>query len=162
MGKFVFLLLAVLLISACCREEPDLNAYKQEILELHRGFIAAHLAKDVEAIAAPTADGYLFVADGEVEISNADKVTEWLEEYFSRTEFTEYRDVSDPVIGISNDGSLAWSIVQVRVAGTSRTEDGAEKPFDNVWAWITLYKRVGNSWLRISDVSTVKPYESDR
>ena len=160
MRKIILFLLAAMLLGACCKEQPDLDAYKKEILELHRGFISAHLAKDVESIAEPTADGYLFVAGGEVEISNAGKVAEWLERYFARTEFTEYSDVADPIIGISDDGSLAWSIVQVRVAGTSRGEDGTEEPFDTLWAWITLYKREGEGWLRISDVSTYRPYES--
>lgn len=158
MKNSMFLLLVVLLLSACCREQPDIESYKQEILELHRGFIEAHLAKDVESIAGPTADGYLFVTDGEVNASNADIVAEWLEDYFARTEFTEYSDVADPIIGISDDGSLAWAIVQVRVAGTSKADDGAEKPFDTVWAWITLYSREGDRWIRISDVSTYKTY----
>lgn len=39
------------------------------------------------------------------------------------------------------DGSIAWSIVQVKVAGRDRDESGTEKDFDLIWAWVTLYER---------------------
>ena len=80
--------------------------------------------------------------------------------YLAETEFSHYEDVAEPIVGISDDGSVAWSIVQVRVAGTRTGDDGAEHAFDTVWAWLTLYRRTVNGWERITDVSTNRPYGS--
>jgi hypothetical protein len=59
-----------------------------------------------------------------------------------------------PIIGFSKDGSLAWSIVKVKVAGHRNMEDGSQKEFDVTYAWITLYKRQGDRWIRTVEVST--------
>ena len=72
------------------------------------------------------------------------------------TTFKEYRDLKQPIIGFSEDGSLAWSIVQVKVTGSSFSNDGIQKDIDFTCAWITLYKNRDNSWLKIAEVSNFK------
>lgn len=152
--------IAVLLsiISGCCRQEPDTDSLRAEILELHRGFIQAHLDKDVDFIVRPTAPGYLSVSDGIVREMDIADMREMLSSYLDSTEFAEYGDMADPLVGFSDDGSLAWAIVQVRVAGTRTLSDGTFSSYDTLWAWITLYQRSGDGWLRIADVSTNRPY----
>jgi hypothetical protein len=158
--RFIACGIVVLLITVtgCCRQEPETDSLRAEILELHRGFIQAHLDKDVEFIVKPTAPGYLFVSDGVVKEMDIAGMREMLSAYLDSTEFAEYGDVADPVIGFSDDGSLAWAIVQVRVAGTRALSDGTFSSHDTLWAWITLYRRSGDGWLRIADVSTNRPY----
>ena len=153
-------LLAVLLPAAVgCQEQADLDVLRAEILALHRSFIQAHLDKDAAFLARPTSPDYLFVAGGEVERMNAEQVERMLSGYLDSTDFSVYEDVAEPVIGISRDGSLAWAIVQVRVAGTSTRAEGPPRSFDTRWAWITLYERDGHGWLRVADVSTSRPFE---
>lgn len=142
-----------------CQQQPDLDALRAEILELHLGFIQAHLDKDAAFIARPTSPDYLFVGDGEVRNTSAAQMEENMTEYLNSTEFSEYRDIDEPIIGISHDGSLAWAIVQVRTAGSRSLADGSSRDFDIRWAWITLYERHGDEWMRIADVSTNRPYE---
>jgi ketosteroid isomerase-like protein len=144
-----------------CRQTPDLDSLRAEILELHRSFIHAHLAKDAASIARPTSPDYLSVANGTVTQMDAQQVEEMLSGYLDATEFSVYRDVEDPIIGISRDGSVAWTVVQVRVGGTSSMPDGSEQAFDTVWAWISLYQRDGDRWLRMVDVSTNRPFDED-
>jgi hypothetical protein len=148
----------LMIVTGCCRQEPDADLLHAEILELHRGFIKAHLEKDVDFIVKPTAPGYLFVSNGMVEEMDAAEMKGMLSAYLDSTEFTEYGDVADPIIGFSDDCSLAWAIVQVRVAGTRALADGTSHTYDTIWAWITLYQRSGDEWLRIADVSTDRPY----
>lgn len=153
----------VLIMLSCialvaCRAQPDLASRRAEILDLHRSFIQAHLDKDAEFIARPTAPGYFFVSDGQVTPMDAAGMHKMLSDYLTSTEFSHYRDEVEPIIGISEDGSLAWAIVQVRVAGSSTAEDGSTRAFDTLWAWITLYERKGEEWLRVADVSTRRPY----
>jgi len=152
--------LSLLASFGCCRG-PDLEQRGQEILSLHQSFIQAHLDKDAAFLAKPTADDYLFVAHGEVQPRSASEVEAMLAPYLAETEFSHYEDVAEPIVGISDDGSTAWSIVQVRVAGTRTGDDGVPRTFDTLWAWLTLYRRDGDGWLRVADVSTNRPFEQE-
>jgi len=148
----------ILITSVSCQQPPDLESLRLEILEMHRDFIQAHLDKDAAFIAMPTSPDYLSVSDGIVRNINASEMEQKLSEYLDSTEFSAYNDVAEPIIGISRDGSLAWSVVRVRVAGQRSRMDGPPQNFDTLWAWMTLYRRSGDQWLRIVDVSTNQPY----
>jgi ketosteroid isomerase-like protein len=149
----------VLVTTGGCSRDSDTESIQQEILDLHRSFIQAHLDKDAAFLAAPTADDYLSVARGEVTPMDADEVEKILAPYLAATEFSHYEDVAEPFIGVSDDGSLAWSIVQVRVAGERTGNDSTVSSFDTRWAWLTLYRREGDGWKRIADVSTNRPFD---
>jgi ketosteroid isomerase-like protein len=160
MHKTIVVLSALgLLLSAGCRQRPDLELRRQEVLSLHQSLIQAHWEKDAAALAKPTADDYLSVSRGEVRRMSAADVRAMLEPYLAETEFSHYEDVAEPIVGVSDDGSTAWSIVQVRVAGTRIGDDGESRTFDAVWAWLTLYRHDGDGWQRIADVSTNRPFE---
>ena len=74
-------------------------------------------------------------------------------EYLDNTEFTEYRDLCEPIIGFSEDGSVAWSTVQVRVKG--RSEGGNEiHDMDFTCAGITLYRREDGRLVRFIEASS--------
>lgn len=146
-------------ISTGCSPAPDPEQRRQEIVALHQSLIQAHWDKDAAALAALTADDYLAVSHGEVVPMSASEVEVMLAPYLAETEFSHYEDVAEPIVGISDDGSTAWSIVQVRVAGTRTDEDGVAHTFDAVWAWLTLYRRDGDGWQKIADVSTQRPFE---
>jgi hypothetical protein len=78
-------------------------------------------------------------------------------EYLDNTEFDEYRDLIDPIVRVSDDGTLGWVIAQVKVAGTRNYDSGESKVFDSVWAWIELWEKRDGRWYRLGDVSNVKP-----
>jgi hypothetical protein len=77
-------------------------------------------------------------------------------DYLSQTTFSEYRDLREPIVGFSKDGSLAWSVVQVKVAGSRRMDDGTGQNLDFTCAWITLYERDGDGWIRLGEVYNLK------
>ncbi len=141
------------------RAAPDLDAVRAEIRALHQADIRAHLAGDTAHLAEPTAPGYVSVANGEVTPMTAEEMEARLGAYLDATEFSRYEDVAAPIIGVSDDGSEAWAIVQVRVAGSRAMPDGSSRDFDIRWAWLTLYERDGDRWLRRADVSTNRPWE---
>jgi ketosteroid isomerase-like protein len=155
----VLVFILVLVIHSGCYSRSDPEQARQEILALHESFIQAHLDKDAAFLAAPTADDYLSVTRGEVIPMTAAEVEAMLAPYLAETEFSHYEDVADPIIGVSDDGSMAWSIVQVRVAGTRTGKDNVSSSYDTRWAWLTLYRRDGDGWKRIADVSTNRPFD---
>ncbi len=48
---------------------------------------------------------------------------------------------------------LKKCIVQVKLAGKRAMDDGSERDIDSAWAWITLYERQGDKWIRLLEVS---------
>jgi ketosteroid isomerase-like protein len=159
-GKLLFVVL-IMLGSAACRPTFDADEARTEILEMHRGFIEAHLEKDVGAITRSIPDDYLFVGNGDVETLSADDTRQMLQSYFDRTVFSHYTDTDEPIIGFSEDGTLAWAIFQVRVAGTSHRESEPDAQFDTQWAWMTLYEKRDGEWMVKADVSTNRPFTAE-
>ena len=79
------------------------------------------------------------------------------EEYLQNTEFDEYRDLIDPIVRVSADGTLGWLICQVEMVGTYKGMSGDDAKLDAVWAWVELYEKRDGRWLRVGEVSNVRP-----
>jgi hypothetical protein len=153
---FVAAIIAVIVFNS---QRPfDFDRARIEIQELHRSFIEAHLAEEVPPLVRGIPEDYLFVANGDVQTLNSIDVQQMLQSYFDTATFSHYQDTDKPIIGISADGTFAWAIVQVRVAGTTHRESGTDDPFDTQWAWMTLFEKRNGEWSRIADVSTNRPF----
>jgi len=152
--KIFITLLIVSLIG--CQSSPDFEALTEELSEIHKKFIAAHLEKNVDFFVQDLAEDYLFVARGEISHPTTEEIRSDMSDYLNNTKFSEYRDTQEPIIGFSKDGSLGWSIVRVKVAGKRTMEDGSERDTDFICAWITLFERQGDRWIRLGEVSSFK------
>lgn len=135
---------------------PDLDALRAEILDLHRAEIQAHWDKDVDFFVRDISENYVAVAGGEISPRTVDQIRAQFSSYLNNTTFSEYRDLAEPLVGLSKDGSLAWAILQIRVVGQRRMEDGSDRELDFICAWMTLYERQGERWMRLADASTFK------
>ena len=62
----------------------------------------------------------------------------------------------EPMIGFSDDASIAWMNVKVKVSGIRGDIDDDSKHFEFVCAWLPLYRRIGEEWQRLGEVSTWK------
>lgn len=157
-GLSTFVLTAVSLgmLLVRCRPTPDFDALRSEILDLHQQTIDAHWKKNVDFFIEHMADDYFAVQNGEIRRPTKEETAAEYERYLSTTTFKEYRDLQEPIVGFSKDGSIAWSIVQVKVAGRDREESGAEEDFDLTWAWITLYGRKEGRWVWLGEASNFK------
>jgi len=136
-----------------CQRSPDFEILRSEILDLHKNLIEAHWNKDIEFFVRDISDDFISVGNGEIRKPTKEELQSSFTSYLNNTTFTEYKDLQEPIIGFSEDGSLAWSIVKVKVAGKHKMDDNAEREFDVTYAWITLYERYGNKWKRIAEVS---------
>jgi hypothetical protein len=144
----------ILILFTSCNPSPDLQSYRAEILDLHREAIRAHLEKDAGFFTRNLAPGYFSVGNGVIRHPSMAEIDAQFMDYLENTEFSDYSDLEEPIIGFSDDGSLAWSIVRVRVAGARTIDTDSVYRFDTTWAWITLYQREGNRWLRMGEVSS--------
>lgn len=135
---------------------PDFEALRAEILALHKRSIQAHWDKDIDYFTRDVADEYLSVSNAEIRTLTSEEIEAQFRSYLHNTTFTEYKDLREPLIGFSKDGSLAWMIAQIKVAGRRVMEDGAEWDLDFTCAYIMLYARKGERWIRLGDVSTFR------
>ncbi len=153
----IFSLAALIILTTvltACQTQQDKDVLKSEILDFHKKFIDDHLTRNIDSFVKDYAEDYIFVAYGEINHPSKEEFKESFSNYLNSTTFSEYRDLDEPIIGFSKDGSLAWSIVRVKVAGSQNLEDGSQNDFDVTYAWITLYERQGDKWIRTVEVST--------
>ena len=152
--KIILVLFTVTLIG--CQSSPDFEVIRSEILALHKKTIEAHWNKDVDFFVKDISENYMSVGNGEIRKPTKEEITLQFTNYLNNTTFSEYKDLREPIVGFSKDGSVAWSIVQVKVAGKRTMNDGSEREINSTWAWITLYERQGDTWIRLGEVSNSK------
>jgi hypothetical protein len=135
-------------------DRPDYSQLKEELLEHHRRSIQAHFDKDVEYLLHDLSPEFFAISDAEIKHPTVEEQRKTFTDYLNHTAFNEYRDLVEPEIGFSDDGSLAWMNVKVKVSGNRKGDDGTVKPVDFTCAWLTLYRRVDDGWLKLGEVST--------
>ena len=137
-----------------CSNKPDYKKIKSEILSLHQQQIDAHRNKEIDFFTKDIdADGkYFSVGNGQINYPTSEEIKANFTSYLNSTEFSKYDNIEEPIIGCSDDGTMAWSIVRVNVAGKRNLDDGSSYEFDNIWAWITLFRRDGDKWIRMGEV----------
>jgi hypothetical protein len=128
----------------------------EQILLLHKAVLDAHKAGDVDGLLAAEPDEIVSVSRGEVSFPKKSERVRNFERYLQITEFEEYRDLIDPIVRVSDDGTMGWLIAQVKISGTQPGREERVR-IDSVWAWIELYEKRGGRWFRVGEVSNVKP-----
>jgi hypothetical protein len=137
------------------KKDVNYSVLRSELLALHEDSIKAHLEKNVSFFVQDISKNYTSVSWGEIQKPTIKDIGATFTNYLENTNFSEYRDLQEPIIGFSNDGSLAWLIAQVKVTGKRKT-DGEETDVDFICSWLTLYERKDDKWLRLADASTFK------
>ncbi|MCY3413157.1 MAG: nuclear transport factor 2 family protein [Candidatus Heimdallarchaeota archaeon] len=128
---------------------------KEEILQLYQSNINAHLSGDHNFIADTMADKVISVSNGDIRYSSKEEIRENFKKYLGSTEFSTYMDVVDPIIEISDDGSMAYFIAQTKIVGKRKYGDETKK-LDFTCAWMTILRRQDDTWKWQADCSTFK------
>ena len=146
-------------ISSSLGAEGGADGDIERIREIHEKLLESHLRRDAGGVLGAEADGIIVVSGGEVHFPTREERVSLFERYLGGTEFTEYADLIDPIVRVSDDGTLGWLIAQVRIAGTHTNSVGEKRPVDSIWAWIELYEKRDGRWFRVGEVSNVKSLE---
>lgn len=118
---------------------------RAELLALHEAARQAHLLGDAAPIADATANQLLLAENGGVRIQSNAEVAQFFTGYFSRVRYSQWRDVSPPVVRVSPDGQMAWMAVEVEAKYTRADKPAeGEKSFKS--SWIATYERDGCAW----------------
>jgi hypothetical protein len=124
---------------------------------LHDKTMRAHKDSDAALLVADQAADMIIVNRGAVTRPSLEERRASFGSYLGRTVFAEYRDLVEPIVKVSNDGSLGWVIVQVGARGVQAAEDGTKKPIEFVSAWVELYEKRDGRWYGVGNVSNFRP-----
>lgn len=153
--KICTLVLSVLLVNVAQGQAPTSDA--KELLKHHQTVLQAHVTGDVAAWLAVEADTTISVHDGAVTYLTRNERKASRAAYLGRTTFEVYRDLSSPIVRLSEDGTLGWIIAEVETVGWAARADGTIEDISEIWAWIELYQKSSEGWQMTGNVSNRRP-----
>ena len=128
----------------------------ERLAALHQKVIRAHQESDVELLLEDSSADYVVASRGDVTRPTIADRRARLGSYLGRTRFSEYRDLREPIVTVSADGTLGWVMVQVHAVGEQTGADGETHRVEFTSAWIELYQKRDGRWLRVGNVSNFK------
>ena len=127
------------------------------LLAMHAAVLRAHRESNAGILLAGAAEDFVQANRGEITRPTMEDRRARFTAYLGATTFDEYRDLADPVVKVSKDGTLGWVIAQVHAHGRQRTDSGATEPIEFTSAWIELYEKRGGRWVSVGNLSNFRP-----
>jgi hypothetical protein len=136
---------------------PPRIADMREILRLHEEQKTAHLTYNAELLVGDYPVQPTSLSRGNVSNQTREQALKRFKNYFSTFKFLEWEDIAPPQVKISRDGTLATKIVQKRVRGIYKDEQGKEVAEHVVYAWLEVLEKIDGRWRLVTIASTDKP-----
>ena len=155
--KRLSVLFVALGLIGCAQPSVDLNAERQALLDLHANVLRAHMEDDIDGWLAKEADTLIVGSRGEILFTSVDDRRAQRERYLSAAEFDTYRDLVDPIVTVSEDGTLGWVVCQVEANGNYVDAAGGSVPIEFVSAWVEMYQKIDGEWRMVGNVSNFRP-----
>ena len=146
----------LLMLLVACNTTADLEKERNTILTMLRTERKAHFDRNVELFISEFADSMISVNRGVVTAPTKETHKERIGKYFGSVQFIKWDDTAEPVIRFSDDGSLAYAIIQKDVILTY--PDSMGKPlYDTMhYAWSSIYRKYNEEWKVECNISTNK------
>ena len=158
MRTTIYLLLIAALFMSCNKQNHlNIDIEKEKILKMHNAQRDYHFNKDSIAFVNQLSKSFISVNKGQITMPKAEENTARYHHYFSSVEFIKWDDVAKPIIKFSEDGSMAYTIVDKIVAVTYKDENEGEIIGKTHFAWTAIYKKYGDEWKIDCATSTNKP-----
>src|SRR5688572_8083091 len=106
---------------------------------------------------AEFSDDFISIAHGKINTPARQANLERLQKYFNNSTFIEWDDISPPVVRVSDDASLAYVIVNKKVRLMAKQANGTEVQGTEVFAWVSIYRKINGEWKLVTVVSTNTP-----
>ncbi|MFY0599787.1 MAG: hypothetical protein JXR03_08940 [Cyclobacteriaceae bacterium] len=144
--RYSFVVLIFLFCFGCNKTPKiDFEHARKEILELHNLQRKHHFDKDSVGFASKMSEEFVSVNRGIISTpSKSDNIKKY-NRYFSSVEFLKWDDVEEPVIRFSDDGSLAYTIVN-KIVSAEYDENGTLIQDSTSFAWVTIYRKYDTGW----------------
>ena len=161
--KTVLLFILIFTITISCSKKGviDISKEREKILELHNAQRDYHFNKDSNAFANQFSDNFIGIGNGVISSSTKEERISCYNKYFSAVEFVKWDDASEPIIRFSDDGSMAYTLVDKIVTLTYKDQKGNKIQEETHFAWTAIYKKYNEEWKIDSVTSTQKPVDTE-
>lgn len=138
------------------KSNKDLN----ELLRLHEQQKTAHLTNNAELFIEMFSDPFTQIQNGNILVFSKEKSLARFKNYFATMKFQEWSDITPPVVRISKDGTLATVTVNKRVRATYKNEKDEEEKDHSIFAWLTVWEKIGGKW-KVTTIASTAKYGKD-
>lgn len=139
-----------------CNSKADPDQERKTILAMLRTERKAHFDRNVELFISEFADSMISVNKGTVSVPSKGEHRERIGKYFGGVQFIKWDDTAEPVIRFSDDGSLAYAIIQKDVIVTYPDSAGKAYYDTTHYAWSSIYRKHAGAWKVECNISTNK------
>ncbi len=116
----------------------------------------AHFDRNVDLFMSSFADSMISVHKGKVTVTTREQNKERFGKYFGSATFIKWDDAAAPLIRFSDDGSLAYAIVQKQVILSIADSTGKAITDTTDYAWASVYRKQNGTWKGECNISTNK------
>ena len=139
-----------------CTSGADLEQEKNTISGMLKTERKAHFDRNVDLFIAEFADSMISVNKGVVSAPTKEEHKIRIGNYFGSVQFIKWDDTAEPIIRFSNDGSLAYAIIQKDVI-LSYSDSTGKAFYDTThYAWTSIYRKYNDQWKIECNISTNK------
>ncbi len=143
-------------ILLACSVKVNQVKEKQAISEILAKERKAHFAKDIDSFISTFADSVVSIYDGEANLTTPADNKARFGPYFKSVEFIKWDDTAEPIIDISDDGTMAYAAVKKTIVLTYPDTLGNPLIDSANYAWVSIYKKFNNEWKVVCNASTYK------
>ena len=129
-------------------ETPAAKNARRELLEVHAYERDAHLACDLDAMMLNQADSFTAVGNGGFRVLTGAEMRQLFVGAFDGAAYHEFDDLEAPEVHVSDDGTLAWMAVRVKVWKSQIDKEGVTQERRFVSSAIYTYENRAGRWLR--------------
>jgi hypothetical protein len=144
-------------VCGSCTSPSDPDAERSAILEILKQERKAHFEKDIDLFISTFSDSVVSVYDGSFEINTPADNKARFGPYFKSVEFVKWDDMTSPVIDISDDGTMAYAVVQKQIVLTYPDTLGNPITDAAQYAWVSIYRKMDHHWKLVCNASTYQP-----
>jgi len=160
--KFLILLFVMSIVSCSNQREFNKDKETKAIMELHNMQRAYHFNKDSISFANQLSENFILINKGIISRPKKSETISKYNSYFSSVEFIKWDDFSKPIIEFSDDGTLAYSIVDKIVKVAYKDTTGETIEGETHFVWTAIFKKYGNEWKIDCITSTEKPNDTEK
>ena len=145
-GIVLGLVLITMVQYACTKGALDEATTRAEIIRLHNLQRACHMEKRADDFAEMLSQDHISVNGGGISHSTREENQERFTNYFDAVEFEKWDDREPLEIRFSDDYSMAYTAVAKDVIIRYSYDEGDTIRESIEYAWVAIYKRIGDAW----------------
>lgn len=153
--------LSILLVLISCNSgsfNPD--KAREELLHLNNLQQRAHLEGNADLLTSIMTDSLMTVQGGIITFNSREEIKRQFENNFSRVTYKKWDDISDPIIEISGDGSMATMTVNKEIELAPVVDDSVGNYSTTTWAWSSFFRKEDGEWKMYGISSSQVPEEN--